>query len=86
MPSPCVAPSRRAVSVSLLVCPVVLLVGQVGLTESGRPVVNPSKEELARLDLIYAGNEDRTLMIEASAHQASTKGPTSIHRTTRKEG
>jgi len=37
----------------------------------GRMVVNASEEEMKRssLDLVYAGNESRTLMIEAGGKQ-----------------
>lgn len=43
---------------------------RVGMVD-GKLVVNPSEEEMKRstLDLVYAGNDERTLMIEAGAHQ-----------------
>lgn len=49
-------------------CPRVPL--QVGLVD-GKLVVNPTEEEMGRskLDLLYAGNEKRTLMIEAGGEQ-----------------
>lgn len=52
----------------LTLCPHILL--QVGLVD-GKLVVNPTEEEMGRskLDLLYAGNERRTLMIEAGGEQ-----------------
>jgi polyribonucleotide nucleotidyltransferase len=46
---------------------------QVGLVD-GKLVVNPTEEEMGRskLDLLYAGNERRTLMIEAGGEQVGS--------------
>jgi polyribonucleotide nucleotidyltransferase len=45
----------------------------VGLVD-GKLVVNPTEEEMGRskLDLLYAGNERRTLMIEAGGEQVGS--------------
>lgn len=44
---------------------------RVGLTPQGRLLLNPTEEQMreSRLSLLYAGNERRTLMIEAGGEQ-----------------
>ncbi len=44
---------------------------RVGMTRQRRLLLNPTEEEMAEstLNLLYAGNEERTLMIEAGGEQ-----------------
>jgi polyribonucleotide nucleotidyltransferase len=44
---------------------------RVGMTRQGRLLLNPTEEAMAEssLNLLYAGNEKRTLMIEAGGEQ-----------------
>lgn len=49
---------------------------RVGMTADGKLLLNPTEAEMAEsiLDLVYAGNERRTLMIEAGGQQVGREG------------